>query len=106
MKVFTLNANFLSGSISPEISNLLKLTRLYLATNKLEGPIPAGIWKLTKLDSLQLHENSLDGSISPKIGQLVNLEDLRLHENKLMGPIPPEVWKLTKLESYSFMKIH
>ena len=71
---------------------------LGLSGNRLTGPIPPELGRLTNLERLQLHENGLSGPIPPELGQLANLIFLSLSINELSGPIPPELGQLTILK--------
>ena len=94
----TLESNNLTGSIPPEIGNLVNLERLGLGDNNLTGSIPPEIGNLVNLEWLTLESNNLTGSIPPEIGNLVNLERLALESNNLTGSIPPEIGNLVNLE--------
>jgi len=87
----------LSGSITPELSNLTALTSLYLEENQLSGSIPVELGTLTNLTFLDLAENQLSGSIPSELGNLTNLRHLYLNENQLTGSIPAELGNLTSL---------
>ena len=89
--------NNLSGSIPPELGNLVNLERLGLGYN-LSGSIPPELGNLVNLERLILPNNFLSGSIPPELGNLVNLEALWLFENFLSGSIPPELGNLVNLE--------
>ena len=88
----------LTGTIPPEIGNLVNLRELYLYNNQLTGEIPPEIGNLINLESLYLEKNGLTGTIPPEIGQLINLKWLHLSDNQLEGEIPPEIGNLTNLE--------
>ena len=89
--------NNLTGTIPPELGNLVNLKELYLGSNDLTGPIPPELGSLVNLKILFLYFNNLTGPIPPELGNLVNLEELHLSSNRLTGPIPPELGNLTKL---------
>ena len=94
-----LGSNNLSGPIPPEIGELEGLTYLELSSNQLTGEIPPEIGKLANLWYLSLGSNSLTGSIPPEIGELTNLVQLRLYANSLTGRIPAEIGNLANLWS-------
>ncbi|MCP4217049.1 MAG: hypothetical protein GY765_20545 [bacterium] len=92
-----LNTNQLTGTIPPEIGNLMGLEELRLYSNQLTGPIPPGIGNLMVLKELILHSNQLTGPIPPEIGSLLGLRKLELYSNQFTGTIPPEIGNLTAL---------
>jgi Leucine-rich repeat (LRR) protein len=93
-----LSQNQLTGSIPPEIGELINLTNLQLTFNQLTGLIPPEIGNLTNLERLQLRNNELTGEIPSEIGNLTNLEWLELQNNELTGSIPSEIGNLINLE--------
>jgi Leucine-rich repeat (LRR) protein len=67
--------------------NLINLTYLNLANNKMFGPLPATLAKLQKLTTLGLAENSFTGDIDVIAGLPV-LVILFLRHNLFEGAIP------------------
>ena len=41
--------------------------------NKLEGGIPEGLWSLTALQTLNLHQNQFRGKLSESVAKLTKL---------------------------------
>ncbi|XP_071733630.1 leucine-rich repeat receptor protein kinase HPCA1-like [Rutidosis leptorrhynchoides] len=78
----------LTGSLSPGIGSLTKLTNLALVGCGFSGQIPSTIGNLQRLYSLSLNSNSFGGSIPASIGNLKNLYWLDLSANDLSGSIP------------------
>ncbi|CAG7904419.1 unnamed protein product [Brassica rapa] len=91
------NAN-LSGSISPAISSLSKLSTLSLPFNLISGGIPPEILNCTNLRVLNLTTNRLSGPI-PDFSPLKNLEVLDVSVNFLTGEFQSWVGNLTRLVS-------
>ena len=92
-----LDANSLSGSIPPELSNLTYLNQLTMTFNQLTGNIPPGIFNLPGLTYLRVGNNQLTGQIPPEIGNLTYLENLDLSNNQFTGNIPVELGSLAYL---------
>jgi Leucine-rich repeat (LRR) protein len=78
-------------------TNNCSVLGISLPGNNLTDTIPAELYTLTNLNTLNLSENKLEGNISPKIEQLVNLQTLSLRGNSLTGPLPKEIGNLTNL---------
>ncbi|KAF2593201.1 hypothetical protein F2Q70_00045312 [Brassica cretica] len=91
------NAN-LSGTISPAISSLTKLSTLSLPFNLISGEIPPEILNCTNLRVLNLTTNRLSGAI-PDFSPLSNLEVLDVSVNFLTGEFQSWVGNLTRLVS-------
>jgi hypothetical protein len=77
----------LTGTLSPRIGELKKLTRLSLKWNEITGPIPDTLGDL-EFAVLQLDYNKLTGSIPKnlKFSQPASFVSFRF--NQLTGPIP------------------
>ena len=65
-----------------------RITGLALASQSLDGSIPADLGNLFELTSLDLGSNSLTGAIPHELGWLFNLGTLKLSGNNLTGCIP------------------
>ncbi|UCD32169.1 MAG: hypothetical protein JSV38_15670, partial [Desulfobacterales bacterium] len=77
--------NKLTGSIPPELSNLVNTRWLDLSNNQLTGSIPPELGNLSYMYHLSLNSNQFTGSIPHKLGNLSRLEDLYLQTNQLRG---------------------
>ena len=73
----------LTGTIPPEIGNLINLEYLFLYGNELTGEIPEEIGGLTNLKHLYLYDNGLTGQLPSSIGGLSSLTHLFLYGNAL-----------------------
>ncbi|KAJ7975563.1 Receptor-like protein kinase [Quillaja saponaria] len=93
----SLQGKGLSGRVSPAISELKKLTALYLHYNSLHGEIPREIANLTALSDLYLNVNRLSGEIPHEISKMENLQVLQLCYNQFTGSIPTQLAALKKL---------
>eukprot|EP00850_Spirogloea_muscicola_P016749 SM000138S00056 [mRNA] locus=s138:217995:223371:- [translate_table: standard] len=70
---------------------------LLLGSMRLYGDIPAAIFKLKQLRTLDLSTNGISGSIPEWLGHLSSLQTLELEHNHLTGAIPTSLTHLTKL---------
>lgn len=80
------------------LATLKNLKKLDLYSNKISGRIPSELYKLDKLEYLNLSINQLNGGLSEDIGNLKNLRELGLMMNSLSGNIPDIICTLTNLE--------
>ncbi|KAK5832569.1 hypothetical protein PVK06_016371 [Gossypium arboreum] len=99
----------IKGRIPRAIGNLTELTDLQLQNNGLSGKfqwrlesftnsggfsftiigiVPAGIWGLPKMVTIDVTYNQFEGKIPREIGELKGLSSLELQENGLSGSIP------------------
>ncbi|XP_024973644.1 probable LRR receptor-like serine/threonine-protein kinase At5g10290 [Cynara cardunculus var. scolymus] len=99
--VFSVSMSFMgfTGSLSPRIRVLSKLTILSLQGNQITGGIPEEFGNLTSLTMLDLESNRLTGQIPSSLGNLKNLQFLILSQNNLEGPIPDSLSSLPNLTS-------
>ena len=89
----------LNGTIPPELSNLSGLQWIDFHVNQLSGTIPAELGKLANLTHLRLTANQLSGAIPSELGNLNYLELLWLDSNELSDEIPSELGHLANLIS-------
>ncbi|KAK8648971.1 hypothetical protein V6N13_129712 [Hibiscus sabdariffa] len=101
LEVLDLRSCNISGSIPGTLSNLGRLTSLYLHDNNLAGSIPASLGQLRNLKILDFSVNSLTGSIPSSFGFFGNIERLELASNYLTGSIPPSLGSLQGLQVFN-----
>ncbi|KAJ9158590.1 hypothetical protein P3X46_024155 [Hevea brasiliensis] len=89
LRTLAIASNRVSGSLPLGLFDLVNLPRIVLQVNQIAGPIPPEIGKLQKLQDLLLDGNRLIGEIPSTIGNLSSLYRLQLSQNKLQGNIPP-----------------
>lgn len=78
LRVLELEANSISGTISPHIGGLSRLEVFNCAGCSLSGTLPCEAGQLSSLRALNLGENKLVGSLVPEIGNLGNLTELNV----------------------------
>ncbi|KAI5661981.1 hypothetical protein M9H77_21304 [Catharanthus roseus] len=96
LKHLDLSRNNLNGSIPPQWASL-RLHDLSLMGNRLSGPFPTVLTKITTLANLSIEGNQFSGHIPPEIGNLVNLQKIILSSNLFTGELPPSLANLTNL---------
>ncbi|KAG7642915.1 Leucine-rich repeat [Arabidopsis suecica] len=98
LEVLSLSFNGFSGQCFPTISNLTRITQLYLHNNELTGSFPL-VQNLTKLSFLGLSDNLFSGTIPSYLFTFPSLSTLDLRENDLSGSIEvPNSSTSSKLE--------
>lgn len=68
-----------------------RVSKLELPDNGLQGELPAAVYQLDGLRTLNLSGNNLSGSLSPEIGNLKLMSSFILSDNRLSGEIPAEL---------------
>lgn len=99
LNMIELHNNYLSGSI-PEgsINNGSSvLGHLKLSNNRLSGPLPSSIGKLSSLQIVLINGNQLTGNVPPEIGQLEKISQIDFSKNRFSGMIPKEISNCTVL---------
>jgi len=98
VKAVDLSFNGLSGELPQEMFNVLsELKSLKLYTNELQSHIPQSLFKLKKLQYLQLQVNAFEGTVPGDVGSMKSLKEMYLYGNNLKGYLPDSLSKLTKL---------
>ncbi|ONH94987.1 hypothetical protein PRUPE_7G044200 [Prunus persica] len=98
LKILTLGANLIHGSIPNGVGNLINLTLLGLEGNYLGGSVPDEIGKLQKLQGVELFANQFSGPIPSSLGNLTSLTRLLMQENKFGESIPPSFGNCKSLQ--------
>ncbi|KAL4318354.1 hypothetical protein GQ457_18G000630 [Hibiscus cannabinus] len=88
LRVLSLRANRLSGSIPPDFSNLTLLRSLYLQDNHFTGSFPSSLTRLTRLVRLDLSSNNFTGPIPLGVNNLTHLTRLFLRNNNFSASLP------------------
>ncbi|KFK24556.1 hypothetical protein AALP_AAs57953U000100, partial [Arabis alpina] len=96
VKVLDLSRNYLTGSIPKEWASM-RLEDLSFMGNRLSGPFPKVLTRLTLLKNLSLEGNLFSGPIPPEIGKMIHLERLHLTSNAFTGSLPENFGLLTNL---------
>ncbi|KAL9178316.1 hypothetical protein ACHAXT_001744 [Thalassiosira profunda] len=93
--------NNLRGTLPVELASLSgSLTAIDLLTNQIEGTIPEELFRMKKLNYLNLGYNKFSGTVSAALGDLDQLTYLMLDNNEMTGTIPSELGKLTQLSGW------
>lgn len=88
LRVLSLENNSLSGSI-PDLSPLVNLKSLILSRNGFSGTFSPSILFLRRLTVLDLSYNNFSGEIPSEINALSRLSSLNLEFNRFDGTVPP-----------------
>jgi hypothetical protein len=96
MESFYVDQNFISGTISTSLSNLIFLKYLALDQNLLSGIIPQTFQYFTKLVSLDLFGNVLTGSLPLALNTGSTLQVLDLADNLLSGKLPQTLFSTNR----------
>ncbi|TMW82227.1 hypothetical protein EJD97_006464 [Solanum chilense] len=103
LKVLSLRANYLNGSVPSDLLSIPSLQSVYLQHNSFSGDIPLSL--SPRIGVLDLSFNSFTGEIPPTIKNLTRLSVLNLQFNSLTGEIPSlDTLRLTNLNlSYNML---
>ncbi|XP_044397169.1 probable LRR receptor-like serine/threonine-protein kinase At1g07650 isoform X2 [Triticum aestivum] len=93
----SLMGNRLSGPFPMALTRITTLTSLSIEANEFRGQIPAEIGHLKQLEKLIISTNEFTGPLPAALSLLTNLTDLRISGNNLSGRVPDFLAKLTKL---------
>jgi len=95
LRYLSVSHNQLSGRF-PNLTQMNRLTGLFLEGNKLKGPLPESLEGMTSLLDLRIGNNQFSGVISV-LNALSNLETLDISHNGFDGTIPDMFDKLFHL---------
>ncbi|KAJ4915226.1 putative LRR receptor-like serine/threonine-protein kinase [Raphanus sativus] len=90
----------LSGTLSPDLGRLTRLTILDFMWNNITGSIPKEIGNIKSLELLLLNGNRLSGNLPEELGYLPNLDRIQIDENRITGPLPKSFGNLTKTKHF------
>ncbi|CAH9107437.1 unnamed protein product [Cuscuta europaea] len=96
LKSLDLSRNYLNGTVPQQWASM-QLLELSLMGNRLSGPFPKVLIKITTLRNLSIEGNNFSGSIPSEIGNLVHLEKLVLSSNAFTGNLPSTLGMLKNL---------
>nr|XP_027099247.1 receptor kinase-like protein Xa21 [Coffea arabica] len=95
LEILSLTNNSLSGSLPEHICNHLpQLQGLFLSINQVEGEIPSGIGKCSRIQHFSFATNKFTGSIPREFWNLSMLQTVYREENYLKGQIPEDIYNL------------
>ncbi|CAL5051281.1 unnamed protein product [Urochloa decumbens] len=83
--------------IPAALFNLKELVSLDLSNNNLSGPMPGEVGNLSKLETWHFNNNNLSGYVPHESSLLRNLKSLWMFDNYIEGPIPEFIQNLTNL---------
>ncbi|KAI3744152.1 hypothetical protein L1987_57228 [Smallanthus sonchifolius] len=96
LRLLDLSRNYLNGTIPSEWATI-QLHNLSLMGNRLSGPFPNVLTRMTTLLDLSLEGNRFSGSLPATIANMKNLQRLVLTSNDFTGELPVALGKLTNL---------
>ncbi|XP_057821446.2 receptor-like protein kinase HSL1 [Cryptomeria japonica] len=90
----------ITGTLPPELGNLINLENLWVAACSIGGKIPSELGNLLHLTNFDISQNQFTGSIPESIAKLKNVVQIELYSNKLSGPIPSAMGDLKALKRF------
>ncbi|KAJ6886187.1 hypothetical protein NC651_026771 [Populus alba x Populus x berolinensis] len=93
-----LDRNF-TGTLPPELGQLVYLEELYVNSCGLAGEIPSTFVNLQRMTTFWASDAAFTGNIPDFIGNWTGLTSLRFQGNSFEGPIPSSFSNLTSLTS-------
>ncbi|XP_059666687.1 probable LRR receptor-like serine/threonine-protein kinase At1g56140 isoform X2 [Cornus florida] len=102
MQYLTLGINALSGELPKELGNLTDLRSLSFGTNNFSGPLPSELGNLTKLDQIYFDSSGVSGGIPSTFAALKNLKTVWASDTELSGSIPDFIGNWSSLTTLRF----
>ncbi|XP_030971278.1 probable LRR receptor-like serine/threonine-protein kinase At1g56140 isoform X2 [Quercus lobata] len=104
--MLSFGSNNFSGSLPPELGNLVKLERIFIDSCGLGGEIPSTFANLKNMQFMWASDSPFTGRIPDFIGNWTKLIQLRIQGNSFEGPIPSSFSNLTSLKSLRISDIY
>ncbi|ESQ36134.1 hypothetical protein EUTSA_v10006761mg [Eutrema salsugineum] len=89
--------NRLSGPFPKVLTRITTLRNLSLEGNQFSGQIPREIRKMIHLERLHLPSNAFTGPLPEELGLLKNMTDMRISDNTFSGRIPDFIGNWTRI---------
>ncbi|KAE8707966.1 hypothetical protein F3Y22_tig00110365pilonHSYRG00091 [Hibiscus syriacus] len=99
MSCRSISNNNLSGTLPPELGNLVYLQQLYINSCGLGGQIPSTFANLVNVQIMWASDTALTGKIPDFVGNWTKLTSVRFEGNSFEGPIPSSLANLASLTS-------
>ncbi|KAH9803559.1 hypothetical protein KPL71_001820 [Citrus sinensis] len=103
LKVLDLSANYFSGEIPSQVTNLVGLQTLKLSHNFFSGRIPVNMGAMKSVEALDFSSNRLQGEIPKNMVNLEFLEIFNISYNNLSGEVPPAQGQFATFDSDSYI---
>jgi Leucine-rich repeat (LRR) protein len=84
---FNLAGNYLTGTISPNISSLTSLNQWNVSSNYLTGTIPAEIGNLANIAVMDFGNNRFTGKVPSSVQEMQLLEEFFIQNNQFSGSL-------------------
>ncbi|KAJ0453454.1 putative non-specific serine/threonine protein kinase [Helianthus annuus] len=98
LRNISLMGNRLSGPFPKTLTRMTTLVDLSIEGNRFSGPIPGEIANLKNLTKLVISSNDFTGQLPVTLANLTNLTDMRINDNNFTGKIPNFIGQWTKIE--------
>ncbi|WCJ27276.1 Leucine-rich repeat transmembrane protein kinase [Euphorbia peplus] len=106
LTALSIENNLFSGTLPPEIGNLVNMEILILSANNLTGNLPQSLSNLTKLTQLRISSNNFTGKLPSYIQNWKNIQKLEIQASGLEGPIPSSISALSNLTELRISDLH